>query len=211
MLVAGSVLIVCKAMEGLTLLPPDFRHTASGAVALQLAAAQSFCAFFLDIATCDDGSNGYRITRQLRRQGASAPIYLLALSPSPTIEALALASGASAVIPRNIAAVREALAAIASGTFSSRPGAGAAGVNAVRSGATHDLADAAARAKRLLPAYVGPVADLMAEDAMAQLVSRGDSARTPAALYSILASHIADPVMQKRFLDQLADPRETHR
>lgn len=204
-------------MEGISPLPPRFCLARSATEALDRVARQSFLAFFFDIATCDDGSNGYRLTRQLRRIERTAPIYLLAMSPTPTIEALALASGATAAIPRNLAAIRGAFAAVAPASAAMDSGTPAELAPAMPAelsppaDAAPELAGIAACARRLLPSYVGPAASLMVADALDRVLSSTGADRGPVALKSIIAANIGDPFARKRFLDQLALNQEPHR
>ena len=90
-------------------LAKNSRVTDSVEDALNLCASASFGAVFCDAASLADGGSGFRLGRQMRRNGISIPLFLMTNSILSSMEGVAAASGATGSISRTATAILEAL------------------------------------------------------------------------------------------------------
>ena len=74
-------------------LAKNSRVTDSVEDALNLCASASFGAVFCDAASLADGGSGFRLGRQMRRNGISIPLFLMTNSILSSMEGVAAASG----------------------------------------------------------------------------------------------------------------------
>lgn len=72
--------------------------------ALRMCASASFGAVFCDAASLANGGSGFRLGRQMRRNGIATPLFLMTNSLLSGMEGMAVASGATGFISRTAAA-----------------------------------------------------------------------------------------------------------
>ena len=133
--------------------------------ALRLCASASFGAVFCDAASLANGGSGFRLGRQMRRNGISTPLFLMTNSILSSMEEVAAASGANGFISRTAAAILDALKSVALGVSAAEP---VARIDQP----LPEIDVVIERARVVLKKYAGPVASMMIDDVLDELYSQ---------------------------------------
>jgi hypothetical protein len=159
-MVANSILIVTTHSVELEGLPFTTELVNNTIDAVKRIAMRNYKAVFCDCASLGDGNNGYRLIRELRKQGYTLPIFLMrsALqamkshwSPVP--------AGANGLITCTRKAIIDAMTSFGQVTFKRTSSAAPSPTLAVHWQALEECAVQA------LKAHVGPVAAIMVREA----------------------------------------------
>jgi len=177
-------------------LAKNSRVTDSIEDALNLCASASFGAVFCDAASLADGGSGFRLGRQMRRNGISIPLFLMTNSILSSMEGVAAASGATGSISRTATAVLEALRSVAAGAAISETVA-----RIDRPLPEIDLV--IERARVVLKKYAGPVASMMIDDVLDELYSKYPNGIAVDVFADAVALHVGNGKARADFLREL--------
>ena len=151
--------------------------------ALSLCSIGRFGAVFCDAAPLADGSSGFRLGRQMRRQGISTPLFLMTSSIMSGMEGVATASGATASISRTATAILDALKSVGNAVTSSGP-AGSL------DRPLPEIDIVIERARVILKKYAGPVASMMVDDVLDDLYPQYPSGIEVEVFAHAVAAHV---------------------
>ena len=164
--------------------------------ALSLCSIGRFGAVFCDAAPLADGSSGFRLGRQMRRQGISTPLFLMTSSIMSGMEGVATASGATASISRTATAILDALKSVGNAVTSSGP-AGSL------DRPLPEIDIVIERARVILKKYAGPVASMMVDDVLDDLYPQYPSGIEVEVFAHAVAAHVSGDKARDDFLSEL--------
>lgn len=169
--------------------------------ALMLCTSASFGAVFCDAASLANGGSGFRLGRQMRRNGISTPLFLMTNSLLSSVDGVAAASGATGFISRTATAVLDALKSVAMGVVPLTE-------QAARPVARIDqplpeIDVVIENARILLKKYAGPVASMMIDDVLDDLYSRYPDGVPVSVFSEAVAAHVNSGKARSDFLREL--------
>lgn len=164
--------------------------------ALKLCASSTYGAVFCDAASLAHGGSGFRLGRQMRRNGITTPLFLMTNSILSSMEEVAAASGATGFISRTASAILDALKSVALGpvTVSATPR-----INQP----LPEIDVVIERARVVLKKYAGPVASMMIDDVLDDLYARYPSGVPVQVFSEAVASHVNGDKARADFLSEL--------
>lgn len=169
--------------------------------ALRMCASVSFGAVFCDAASLANGGSGFRLGRQMRRNGISTPLFLMTNSLLSGMEGMAAASGATRFISRTAAEILDALKSVAMGVVPSAEPAQNAVARIDQPLPEIDVVIESARS--LLKKYAGPVASMMVDDVLDELYQK-HSGGVPVGIFAeAVAAHVIGGKARSDFLREL--------
>ena len=164
--------------------------------ALSLCSIGRFGAVFCDAAPLADGSSGFRLGRQMRRQGISTPLFLMTSSIMSGMEGVATASGATASISRTATAILDALKSVGNAVTSSGP-------TGPLDRPLPEIDIVIERARMILKKYAGPVASMMVDDVLDDLYPQYPSGIEVEVFAYAVAAHVSGDKARDDFLSEL--------
>ena len=164
--------------------------------ALSLCSIGRFGAVFCDAAPLADGSSGFRLGRQMRRQGISTPLFLMTSSIMSGMESVAAASGATASISRTGVAILDALRSIGNMVTNS-------GLATPLDRPLPEIDVVIERARVILKKYAGPVASMMIDDVLDDLYPKYPGGIAVDIFAQAVASHVDGEKARGDFLSEL--------
>ena len=182
------------------IVPPGLAKVAkvtnSADEALSLCAAFRYGAVFCDAAPLANGGSGFRLGRQMRRQGISTPLFLMTSSIMSGMEGVATASGATASISRTATAILDALKSVGNAVTGS-------GLPGPLERPLPEIDIFIERARIILKKYAGPVASMMIDDVLDELYSRYPGGVPVDVFAHAAAAHVNDGQARADFLREL--------
>lgn len=166
-----------------------------------MCASASFGAVFCDAASLANGGSGFRLGRQMRRNGISTPLFLMTNSLLSSMEGVAAASGATGFISRTAAAILDALKSVAMGVVPSAEPAEKAVPRIDQPLPEIDVVIESARV--LLRKYAGPVASMMVDDVLDELYSKYPDSVPVGVFAEAVAAHVNSGKARSDFLREL--------
>jgi len=163
--------------------------------ALNLCASASFGAVFCDAASLADGGSGFRLGRQMRRNGISIPLFLMTNSILSSMEGVAAASGATGSISRTATAI------LATVSDTAAPAVSETVARIDRPLPEIDLV--IERARVVLKKYAGPVASMMIDDVLDELYSKYPNGIHVDVFVDAVALHVGNGKARADFLREL--------
>lgn len=164
--------------------------------ALTLCSSATFGAVFCDAASLANGGSGFRLGRQMRRNGITTPLFLMTNSLISSMEGVAAASGATGFISRTAVAVIEALKSLAI-SVTSMP------TVARIDQPLPEIDVVIENARVLLKKYAGPVASMMIDDILDDLYTRYPNGVPVNVFAEAAASHVNGDMARIDFLREL--------
>jgi len=164
--------------------------------ALSLCASAHFGAVFCDAAPLANGGSGFRLGRQMRRNGISTPLFLMTSSVLSGMEGVAAASGATASISRTTTAILEALRSVVS------VGAVPESVAMIHR-PLPEIDVVIERARVVLKKYAGPVASMMIDDVLDELYATYPDGISVGVFAEAVALHVSSGKARADFLSEL--------
>ncbi len=169
--------------------------------ALRMCASASFGAVFCDAASLANGGSGFRLGRQMRRNGIATPLFLMTNSLLSGMEGMAVASGATGFISRTAAAILDALKSVAMGVVPSAEPVPKAVARIDQPLPEIDVVIEGARI--LLRKYAGPVASMMVDDVLDELYSKHPDGVPVGVFAEAVAAHVNSGKARSDFLREL--------
>ncbi len=164
--------------------------------ALSLCASAHFGAVFCDAAPLANGGSGFRLGRQMRRNGISTPLFLMTSSVLSGMDGVAAASGATASISRTTTAILEALRSVVS------VGAAPESVAMIHR-PLPEIDVVIERARVVLKKYAGPVASMMIDDVLDELYATYPDGISVGVFAEAVALHVSSGKARADFLSEL--------
>lgn len=164
--------------------------------ALSLCASAHFGAVFCDAAPLANGGSGFRLGRQMRRNGISTPLFLMTSSVLSGMDGVAAASGATASISRTTTAILEALRSVVS------VGAAPESVAMIHR-PLPEIDVVIERARVVLKKYAGPVASMMIDDVLDELYAAYPDGISVGVFAEAVALHVSGGKARTDFLSEL--------
>ena len=164
--------------------------------ALSLCASANFGAVFCDAAPLANGGSGFRLGRQMRRNGISTPLFLMTSSVLSGMDGVAAASGATASISRTTTAILEALRSVVS------VGAAPESVAMIHR-PLPEIDVVIERARVVLKKYAGPVASMMIDDVLDELYATYPDGISVGVFAEAVALHVSSGKARADFLSEL--------
>ena len=164
--------------------------------ALNLCASVSFGAVFCDATSLADGGSGFRLGRQMRRNGISIPLFLMTNSMLSSMDGVAAASGATGSVSRTATAILEALRSVAAGAAVSER-------LARIDQPLPEIDRVIERARVVLKKYAGPVASMMIDDVLDELYSKHPNGIHVDVFVDAVALHVGNGKARADFLREL--------